>query len=170
MKHLLVTILLTVFSASLSHAGLSGSSTYEECVLENSKSAQTKDEIELVKTKCQDKIPETIKAALSKLSRGMKSDLVCTGSVYSYPFTLRVDPISKLVVLNKTRNGNITKRTAEMIYGTVEDKNRDEASMFFELNLIVGTLTIKSKLGQPRDLFDFFEEDESSQMECTEEK
>ena len=170
MKNLLVTILLTVFSVSLSHAGLLESSTYEECVQENIKSTKTNEEIELIKTKCQDKFPRAIKATLSKLSRGMKSDLVCTGSVYSYPFTLLVDPISKLVVLNKTRNGNITKRTAEMIYGTVEDKSRDEASMYYELNLTVGTLTIKSKLGQTRDLFDFFEEDESSQMECTEEK
>jgi hypothetical protein len=88
MKHLLVTILLTIFSVSLSHAGLLESSTYEECVLENSKPTKTKEEIELIKTKCQDKFPRAIKAALSKLSRGMKSDLVCTGSVYSYPFTL----------------------------------------------------------------------------------
>ena len=170
MKNLLVTILFTVFSVSLSHAELLESSMYKECVIENSKPAMSKEEVELFKTECQDKFPRAIKATLSKLSRGMKSDLICTGNVYSYPYTLVVDPISKLVVLNETRSGNITKRTAETIYGTVENRSRDEASMYFELNLTVGTLMIKSKLGQERDLFDFFEENESGQMECTEEK
>ena len=61
MKHLLITILLFLSSVSLSHAGLFGPSNYEECVLENVKTAQTDRAVSAVMLMCQEKFPETLK-------------------------------------------------------------------------------------------------------------
>jgi hypothetical protein len=60
MKHL-ITILLFLSSVSLSHAGLFGPSNYEECVLENVKTAQTDRAVTAVRQTCQSMFPETLK-------------------------------------------------------------------------------------------------------------
>ena len=78
MKNLLITTLLFLSSVSLSHAGLFGPSNYEECVLENVKTAQTKESVQVVIMTCLDKFPQKVIPVLPKLSKGIKANLVCT--------------------------------------------------------------------------------------------
>jgi hypothetical protein len=142
MKHLLITILLFLSSVSLSHAGLFGPSNYEECVLENVKTAQTDRAVSVVMGMCLDKFPKKVIPVLPKLSKGMKADLVCTNDSIREPYSLTINPNNKQVILNKTRIGKITNITTYIIYGTVENIDKDDYE-FFELHLLSGIFSGK---------------------------
>ena len=147
MKNLLITTLLFLSSVSLSHAGLFGPSNYEECVLENVKTAQTKESVQVVIMTCLDKFPQKVIPVLPKLSKGMKADLVCTTKKFpKQPWNLSVDVINKKVVLNKKSYGNITHKTKNKIYGVLKPKTG--ADDFFELEFLTGIFTIKIAPGE----------------------
>ena len=147
MKHLLITILLFLSSVSLSHAGLFGPSNYEECVLENVKTAQTDRAVSVVVMTCLDKFPQKVIPVLPKLSKGMKADLVCTTKKFPIqPWNLSVDVINKKVVLNKKSYGKITHKTKNKIYGVLKPKTG--ADDFFELEFLTGIFTIKIAPGE----------------------
>ena len=168
MKHLLITILLFLSSVSLSHAGLFGPSNYEECVLENVKTAQTDRAVSVVIMTCLDKFPQKVIPVLPKLSKGIKANLVCTNVSIPEPYSLTINPNSKQVILNRTRIGKITNITTYKIYGTVENSDKDDYE-FFELNLLSGIFSGKIRgidLLDPRPWKRFNPLD----MDCSEEK
>ena len=143
MKNLLITTLLFLSSVSLSHAGLFGPSNYEECVLENVKTAQTDRAVSAVMLMCQEKFPEKVIPVLPKLSKGIKSDLVCTSIHWQEPWNLSVDVRNKKVVLRKKSYGNITHKTKNKIYGVLKPKTG--ADDFFELEFLTGIFKLKLK-------------------------
>jgi hypothetical protein len=142
MKNLLITTLLFLSSVSLSHAGLFGPSNYEECVLENVKTAQTNRAVSVVMRMCQDKFPQKVIPVLPKLSKGIKSDLVCTTNFKPDLWNLSVDVINKKVMVNG-HNGNITHKTKNKIYGVLKSKTGADA--FFELEFLTGIFKLKLK-------------------------
>ena len=142
MKNLLITILLFLSSVSLSHAGLFGPSNYEECVLENVKTAQTKESVQVVIMTCLDKFPQKVIPALPKLSKGIKANLVCT-YVNNETFILTVDPRNKLydLVGNNKISGRITIITTDTIYGISKwDQGTEKRTHHFSLNTTTGRL------------------------------
>ena len=146
MKHL-ITILLFLLPASLSHAGLFGPSNYEECVLENVKTAQTKESVGVVVMMCQDKFPEKVIPVLPKLSKGIKADLVCTTKLSPNPWNLSVDVINKKVMINGRHKKNITHKIKNKIY-IASPSNKTGVTEFFELEFLTGIFTIKIAPGE----------------------
>ena len=140
MKHL-ITILLFLLPVSLSHAGLFGPSNYEECVLENVKTAQTKESVGVVVMMCQDKFPQKVIPILPKLSKGIKANLVCTYE-NNETFTLTVDPRNKLYDLdNHKRSGRITIITSDTIYGISKwGQGTEKRTHHLSLNTTTGRL------------------------------
>ena len=147
MKNLLITILLFLSSVSLSHAGLFGPSNYEECVLENVKTAQTKESVQVVIMTCLDKFPQKVIPVLPKLSKGMKADLVCTTKKFPNPWNLSVDVINKKVMINGRHRKNITHKIKNKIY-IASPSNKTEEPEFFELEFLTGIFTIKIAPGE----------------------
>ena len=145
MKHL-ITILLFLLPVSLSHAGLFGPSNYEECVLENVKTAQTDRAVTAVRQTCQSMFPEKVIPVLLKLSKGMKADLVCTTNFKPDLWNLSVDVINKKVMVNG-HNGNITHKTKNKIYGVLKSKT-SRPNSFFELEFLEGIFTLKGVPGE----------------------
>ena len=138
MKHL-ITILLFLLPVSLSHAGLFGPSNYEECVLENVKTAQTDRAVSAVMLMCQDKFPKKVIPVLLKLSKGIKANLVCLGGE-SPPYTLTVDPRNKIINLQDGKLVKITNITSDSIFGLFAWETDKKTRLHLTLNTATGVL------------------------------
>ena len=116
LKTALVTIILAVIPAGISHAEIVEPTTYEECVAEKVKTSKINLAFRVVKTMCGDQFPQTIRSPLPKLSRGEKVTIFCMGDQEEL-LVLVIDPIRKNLLINDTP-GKITKITAGNFYGS----------------------------------------------------
>ena len=158
LKHILITVHLTVISSGISNAQLLEPPTHDECVSENIKKAATKQAVNKVRVMCQDRFPHTIKTELNKLSRGWKVNLICTAE-HEELFFLKIEPRRKKLIINDTP-GELTKITAGTFYGSA---TLDEGVMNVTVSAPTGrfTGTFKNRKGETTELRD---------MVCTEEQ
>ena len=124
MKHLLITILLFLSSVSLSHAGLFGPSNYEECVLENVKTAQTDRAVSAVMLMCQDKF--------LKIKKAEYEDCVLKNLK-----TAQTDRQSRLLVKLACQRKFLETEMADLLseYGAsdfINDFNQEDRNIIFE--------------------------------------
>ncbi len=91
LKHLFLTALLTVISAGASHAQIVEPTTYEECVSEDIKKAQSNRAVKRLKAMCQESFPQAVKSELHKLSRGKTVDVICMGEQEEHVL-LKIEP------------------------------------------------------------------------------
>ena len=116
LKQLFVTVLLTVISAHASHAQIVEPTTYEECVSEDIKKAQSNRAVKRLKAMCQESFPQAVKSELHKLSRGKTVDVICMGE-QEENVLLKIEPRRKKLTINDMP-GVLTKITEGTFYGS----------------------------------------------------
>ena len=157
LKTALVTIILAVIPAGISHAEIVEPTTYEECVAEKVKTSKINLAFRVVITMCGDQFPQIIKSPLPKLSRGKKVTVVCMGDQEEL-LVLVIDPRRKKLLINDTP-GRITKITAGNFYGSAPlDGGVINVSVNAPTGRFKGTITND---GERKRLSD---------MDCTEEQ
>ena len=158
LKHLFVTVLLTVISAHASHAQIVEPTTYEECVSEDIKKAQSNRAVKRLKAMCQESFPQAVKSELHKLSRGKTVDVICMGEQEEHVL-LKIEPRRKKLLINNMP-GELTKITEGTFYGRA---TLDGGVLNVSVNAPTGRFkgTFKNRSGERTEL---------SEMVCTEEQ
>ena len=158
LKHLFLTALLTVISAGASHAQIVEPTTYEECVSEDIKKAQSNRAVKRLKAMCQESFPQAVKSELHKLSRGKTVDVICMGEQEEHVL-LKIEPRRKKLLINNMP-GELTKITEGTFYGRA---TLDGGVLNISVNAPTGRFkgTFKSRSGERTEL---------SEMVCTEEQ
>jgi hypothetical protein len=152
----LLTVLLTIISAGVSHAEIVEPTTYEECLSEHIKKAESNRAVKRMKAMCQDSFPQATKSELHKLSRGKTVNVICMSDQEEHVL-LKIEPRRRKLMVNDAP-GKLTKIKEGTFYGTA---TLDEGVLNVSVSAPTGRFngTFKNKNGERTEL---------SEMVCTE--
>ena len=156
LKNLLVPVLLTIISAGVSHAQIVEPTTYEECLSEHIKKAESNRAVKRMRAMCQDNFPQATKSELHKLSRGKTVNVICMADQEEY-VSLKIEPRRRKLMINDIL-GKLTKIEEGTFYGSV---TLDEGVLHVSVSAPTGRFngTFKNKNGERTEL---------GEMICTE--